>query len=116
MVSNSNLYLGIFYGFVAQVLTFLQLQGNIKYNWYEKYPIMLLLVSIPISWLYIQSVKYLVLHFSGDIWPSRLIGFAVGIIVFTIMSYWLFKEPITIKVFLSILLSCCIIAIQIWMK
>lgn len=112
----NNLYWGVFYGFLAQVLTFLQLQGNVKYQWYDKYPIVVLLVSIPISWLYIQSVKYLVLHFNGDIWPSRLIGFAVGIIVFTMMSYWLFKEPVTLKVLLSLILASGIMLIQIFMK
>jgi hypothetical protein len=30
-------------------------------------------------------------------WPSRLIGFGIGVIVFTIMSYYMFKEPITPK-------------------
>lgn len=113
---QSNIVLGIFYGFIAQILTFLQLQGNVKYDWYSKYPILLLLSSIPISWLYIQSVKYLVMAFDKEIWPSRLIGFAVGIFAFTIMSSLLFKEPITIKVLISLFLALCIILVQIYMK
>lgn len=113
---QSNLFLGIFYGFIAQILTFLQLQGNVKYNWYSKYPVLLLLSSIPISWLYIQSVKYLVIAFDKEIWPSRLIGFAVGIFVFTIMSSLMFKEPMTLKVIVSLFLAFCIILVQIYMK
>jgi hypothetical protein len=113
---QNNLLLGIVYGFIAQVLTFLQLQGNIKYDWYNKYPVLLLLASIPISWCYIQSVKFLVLAFNNEIWPSRLIGFAVGIFAFTLMSSLLFKEPITLKVVLSLILAFCILMVQIFIK
>ena len=41
------------------------------------------------------SVKYLVTAYDGQIWPSRLIGFGIGVIVFGLMSHWLFKEPFT---------------------
>ena len=111
-----NLTIGILYGFIAQVLTFLQLQGNVKYGWYERYPLVILLASIPISWLYVKSVNHFVAHFKGEIWPSRMIGFGIGIIVFSLMSYFLFKEPINLKTSLSILLAGGILAIQIFMK
>ena len=109
----NNLFFGVLYGLFGQIGSFLQLQGNIKYGWYEKHPYILLLVSIPISWLYIQSVKSLVLYFGGEIWQSRFIGFGIGIIVFSIMSSLLFKEPFTIKTLISILLAIIIILIQI---
>jgi multidrug transporter EmrE-like cation transporter len=109
----NNLFFGVLYGLFGQIGSFLQLQGNVKYGWYEKHPYILLLVSIPISWLYIQSVKSLVLYFGGEIWQSRFIGFGIGIIVFSIMSSLLFKEPFTIKTLISILLAIIIILIQI---
>ena len=73
----NKLLLGFLYGFFAQVITFLQLQGGIKFNWFQKYPIITLMASIPISWLYLKSVGYFVESFSGEIWPSRLIGFGI---------------------------------------
>ncbi len=63
---------------MAQVLTFLQLQGSIKYGWYEKYPIIIILASIPSGWLFLKSVQHFVLAFNGEIWPSRLIGSPPG--------------------------------------
>jgi len=78
--------------------------------------VILLLSAIPLSWLYIQSVKNLVLAFDGQIWTSRIIGFGIGIIVFSIMGYFLFKEPITLKTGISILLAIGIIFIQLKMK
>lgn len=112
----NNLTIGILYGFIAQILTFLQLQGNVKYNWYERYPLVILLASIPISWLYIQSVNHFVTHFKGEIWPSRIIGFIIGIFVFTLMSILFFKEPLTLKTFICLVLSLIILLIQIFVK
>jgi hypothetical protein len=112
----NKLWLGVLYGFIAQILTFIQLQGNIKYGWYKKYPIPLLLMSIPIAWLFIKSVESLVLAYGGELWPSRLIGFGVGVIVFTAMSHWFFGEGISVKTIVCLILSVIILLIQILWK
>jgi hypothetical protein len=112
----NKLLLGIVYGFLSQVITFLQLQGNIKWNWFQRFPILVLATAIPISWLFIKSVESFVIAFDGEIWPSRLIGFAIVIIVFALMSYFLFKEPITTKTFICLILACCILGVQILWK
>jgi multidrug transporter EmrE-like cation transporter len=111
-----NLIIGMLYGLIAQILTFLQLQGNIKYHWFEKHPIILLSTAVPISYLFIKSVEHMVTYYDGQIWPSRLIGFAIGIIVFALMSYYIFKEPITLKTFICLILGGCILGIQIIWK
>jgi len=111
-----NTLIGCIYGLIAQFLTFIQLQGNVKYHLYEKYPFWTLALSIPISWLYIQSVDYLVKSFNGEIFPSRFIGFSIGMIVFTSMALILFKEPITLKTFICMVLSFGIFAIQLFIK
>jgi hypothetical protein len=66
--------------------------------------------------LYIQSVESFVEHFDGELWPSRLIGFGIGIIVFALMSYFLFNETISLKTFLCLILACGILGIQIFWK
>jgi hypothetical protein len=73
-------------------------------------------MSVPLSWLYIKSVEHFVAAFDGQLWPSRLIGFGLGITVFSLMSYYLFKEPFTPKTIVSIGLGLTIIAIQILWK
>lgn len=112
----NKLLLGFLYGLLAQIITFLQLQGGIKYNWYSKYPILTLSLALPISWLYLKSVGYFVESFNGEIWPSRLIGFGIGIIVFALMSYFLFNEAISLKTFICLVLACGILGIQIFWK
>jgi multidrug transporter EmrE-like cation transporter len=108
--------MGTLYGIIAQIITFLQLQGNIKWGWLQKYPILTLLASIPMGYLFIKSVEHFVAAYNGAIWPSRLIGFAIGIIVFALMSFFLFKEPINSKTIVCLILSCAILGVQIFWK
>lgn len=107
---------GILWGITAQVITFLQLQGQMKYSFLKNNIWFGALMGIPISLMFMQSVKCFVLAYDGQIWPSRLIGFGIGVIVFTLMSYFLFKEPITLKTLFCLFLGLCIILVQIFWK
>jgi hypothetical protein len=112
----NRLLLGIIYGIFGQVLSFLQLQGSIKYGWFQKYPILVLLSALPSTWLYIKSVEHLVEWSDGQLWPSRLIGFGIGIIVFVGLSMILFKEPLTLKTLTCLMLAASILLVQIFWK
>jgi len=112
----NRLLLGIFFGILGQVFSFMQLQGNIKYGWYTKYPIIVLLSSIPATWFYLKSVEALVEMFNGELWPSRLIGFGIGIIIFVVLSMFLFKETLTLKTLTCLLLAASILLVQIFWK
>lgn len=107
---------GIIYGIFGQVMSFMQLQGSVKYNWFTKYPIIVLLSALPTTWFYIKSVENLVNWGEGQLWPSRLIGFGIGIIVFVSLSMILFKEPLTLKTLVCLLLAASILLVQIFWK
>jgi len=108
-----NLVFGILYGILGQVGSFVQLQAAIKYGWYPKYTVPLLLMAVPLSWFYVKSVEYFINAFNGSIWESRLLGFSIGIIMFTVLSAIMFKEPFTLKTIVSLLLGFLIVAIQV---
>jgi len=111
-----NLIYGIIYGIFGQIISFLQLQGSIKYGWYQKYPIIVLLSALPSTWLYIKSVEHLVKWGNGQLWPSRLIGFGIGIFIFVTLSMVLFKEPATLKTITCLILALSILLIQLFWK
>ena len=115
-MNYQKIILGIIFGLMGQVGTFMQLQGSFKYGWYEKYKWVVILASVPLGWLYIKSVNYFIEGFEGQIWPSRLLGFSVGIIVFTLMSHYLFKEPLNLKNGICLLLGFTILMIQLFYK
>ena len=104
------------YGLLGQVGSFMQLQGAMKLGWFPKYFWPVLLMSVPLSWLYIKSVEHFVAAFDGQLWPSRLIGFGLGITIFSIMSHFMFKEPLTPKTLVCVGLGLIIIAIQVIWK
>lgn len=108
--------LAILYGIIGQVLSFIQLQASIKWGWTEKWGLGLLFLGLPISWSFMHSVKNFILAFDGSIWPSRLGGFGIGVIVFSLMGWYLFKEPFTPKTGVCLLLSLAIILVQILWK
>ena len=112
----NRLLMGIIYGIFGQILSFLQLQGSIKYGWFQKYPIIILLSALPTTWIYIKSVEHLVAWSDGQLWPSRLIGFGIGIIVFVGLSMILFKEPLTLKTLTCLMLAASILLVQIFWK
>jgi len=111
-----NILYGIIWGILAQILTFIQLQGQLKFEWMKQYTWIVVLMGLPISFMFMQSVKQFVLAFNGQIWPSRLLGFGIGVIVFTIMSEVLFKEPFTTKTGVCLFLGVLIILTQIFWK
>jgi hypothetical protein len=111
-----NIFWGILWGLAAQITTFLQLQGQIKYQWLKDHMWFAMLMGIPISFMFMKSVKNFVEAFDGQIWPSRLLGFGLGVIVFSGMSYFLFKEPFTTKTGICLFLGLLIILTQLFWK
>ena len=115
-MDKEKLLIGIIFGVIAQILTFFQLQGQMKYEWFKNHYWLVVLIGIPVSMLFMYSVKNIVLAYGGEMWPSRLIGFSIGTIVFTYFSWVLFGEPLTIKTIICLILSFSILGVQLFMK
>ena len=109
----------LFYGalliVLAQVLTFVQLQSQSRFGWAREHPYIMMFMGIPISYLFINSTR-LMNDYTGQTWPGRIIGQTIGIVIFSIMAWLVFREPITIKTGVCILLALCVVLIQIFWK
>jgi len=62
------------------------------------------------------QLQHFVMAFDGEIWPSRLLGYGIGVIIFTLMSWQLFGEQLSTKTLVCLGLSVLIILIQILWK
>ena len=100
---------------LAQILAFLQLQGQLAWKFPKENPWIMALMGIPISYLYIQTTRIFNDHFDAT-WPGRLIGFGVGVVIFTAMSWLIFQETPTPKTLVCVGLGLIIIAIQVIWK
>jgi hypothetical protein len=116
MVNIGALLVGMLFGFFAQVATFFQLQGPMKYEWFKNHYWLTVLMGIPISMLFMYSVKNMVIAFDGQMWPSRLIGFSIGAIVFSWLSWSVFNEPLTMKTIICLGLAVAILLVQLFVK
>ena len=74
------------------------------------------LISIVCTFLWIMASHYGVKAFNGEMWPSRLFGFSIGAIVFTILSWLVFSEPLTTKTYVCLFLALLILLIQLFWK
>jgi len=110
-----KVFYALLLGAIGQIVSFIQLQGQSAWKFPKDNPYVMLLLGLPISFLFIKSTKLMNEHFNAS-WPGRLIGFGVGVIIFTIMSWFIFKELPTPKTLTCLVLALAIITVQILWK
>ena len=108
---NKDILITISILFSVQIIIWYQLNGQLISHWCKEHPWMLSLLGIPISYALILTTQYGYRGF-GELWPIRLLGFAVGMISFPFLTYWMLGEGITIKTAISIVLAIIIMIIQ----
>jgi hypothetical protein len=114
---NLKLFIyGVLFFLCAHIITWFQLNGQFLWKFFKENTFLLALVGIPISYLYIWGTKFTVESFDGVLWPARFIGFGVGIVIYALLVGIFFKEGITFKTFVSLLLSFFLIFIQVFWK
>lgn len=101
---------------LAHVVTWFQLNGQFKWEWFRENEWILALFGIPISFLYIWGTRYTVEGFDGLLWPTRFVGFGAGIIIYSILVSYFFNEGISLKTLVSLLLAITLICVQVLWK
>ena len=113
---NKALLLTILYYLGAHLLTWFQLNGQFIWSWFKDHPFILSLFGIPISLGYIWATKFAFTAFDGTLWPGRLIGFAMGIMSFAMLTNYFMGEGISTKVIVSLILAVTLVLIQVFWK
>ena len=111
-----NLIISLVIVTFAQLLAYLQTQSQFFWTWAKDHPLLMSITGIPISILLIYFTKYCSLAFDGQVWPGRLIGFAVGAIVFALLSHFVMNEPFTTKTIVCLILAGGILFVQVLWK
>lgn len=111
-----KLILAIIYGAIGQAISFVSFQGSYRYKILQQNEWLIYLSGVPAAYAFYKSVHYFADHYEGDMWPGRLLGFAVGVVVFSFLSWLIFSESMNLKTLVCLLLSCVIIAIQAFWK
>lgn len=111
-----KLLIGIFWFTLGHVAVFFQLNGQFKWEWFAKNEWALALFGLIISFFYIWGTKYTVQGFDGLLWPARFVGFSIGMVIYAFGVSYFFKEGITNKTFISLILCVVLVAIQVLWK
>ena len=116
MINNKALLIGVGVFLLAHIITWFQLNGQFFSEWFKNNNFTLALFGIPISYLYIYGTRYCYSGFNGLLWPGRFIGFAVGMVVFSLLTSFIMNEGITGKTGISLILSLALVSVQILWK
>jgi len=110
------LFLGFVYFIIGQILIWFQSHLQFFSSWSKDNPFLIAIPGIAVSYVSILATKHLADAFDGLVWPSRLIGFGIGIIIFSGLTWWLLGEKLEMKSIICIILALCILLIQLYWK
>ena len=108
--------LGIIYFIIGQILIWFQSHLQFFSNWSKDNPLLIAIPGVIVSYVSILATKHLAEAYGGLVWPSRLIGFGIGIILFSALTWVLLGEKIEMKSLVCVVLAFCILLIQLFWK
>lgn len=112
-----QLLVGILLFLFGQSLVWLQTNGQFVWPIIKKNPWVVSIVGgTIISYTFITATKYLVEYYDGQLWPGRFIGFATGILAFSMLTYFIMNEGMNTKTLISLGLSVVLLAVQLFWK
>ena len=111
-----QILIGIILFLIGQCIVWIQVNGPLLWEWARTFKWVLLLLGIPITWLFMEATRYAVAGFDGNFWPSRFVSFVSGIVIFTVMTYIFKSEPFTMKTAVSLILALLLLIIQVFWK
>ena len=76
----------------------------------------MVIVSMPATVGYIMATKTLYTAMNDSLWSVRLIGFSMGVLTFTGLTYWYLKEGLNMKNTVTLVLSVVIVLMQVFWK
>tara|TARA_R110000851_G_scaffold12294_1_gene42817 strand:- start:407 stop:748 length:342 start_codon:yes stop_codon:yes gene_type:complete len=109
-----HIILTLLFFLLANVLVWYQLNSQLVWDWAKSSNSMWLmaLLGIPISLLFWWCTKIGYAAF-GSLWQVRILGFAMSMLTFPIMTWIYLGEVITLKTIISIALAIIIIILQL---
>ena len=115
MIWNKYILYAILLSVVGNIVVWFQLNSQLVWDWAKGTKSMLImsLLGIPISMMFWYATKIGYQGF-GSLWQIRLLGFAISMFTFPVMTWLYLGEVITLKIGISILLATIILILQLF--
>jgi hypothetical protein len=115
-MNTKLLLIGFTYFIIGQLVIWFQSHLQFISNWSKDNPFLVAIPGVAVSYVSILATRNLAEAFDGLVWPSRLIGFSIGIILFSILTWILLGEKVEMKSAVCVILAFCIMLIQMFWK
>lgn len=112
----NHLLIGVVLFILAQIMVFFQTNGQFIHKWFRDNQWVVAISGVIVSFLFIWGTRHLVSAMNGLFWPTRFIGFGLGMLVYSIGVSYFFNEGINTKTSISLLLCVVLVAIQVFWK
>ena len=113
---NKAIVTGFFLFLLGQGMIWYQTNSQFFNQWCKEHPYVMAAAGWPISYILILASRSVVTGFDGLLWPGRLVGFASGMMVMALFTYFHMGESITMKTGVTLLLALAITLIQVFWK
>ncbi len=102
----------------AQTITWFTSNLQLIYPWFKTWKgvIACVIISAPATIGYIMATRSLYTAMNDSLWSVRLIGFSMGVLTFTVLTYWYMKEGLNMKNTITLALSVVIVLMQVFWK
>ena len=101
---------------LGQAIAWMQMNARILWRSFNRYKWILILLGIPVTWIYMTATRHAVVGFDGSLWPGRILSFSTGIVTFTILTWMLKGEAVSMKTAVCLVLAFAILLIQVFWK
>lgn len=99
---------------IGHVILWYQSNSQFFSEWAKDHKILMaFILGPPASILFVMGVGLVSEGTGGAIWPTRFIPNSIGLLVFTLMTYFIFEQGLDMKNGICLGLSVLIIAIQV---
>lgn len=111
MIENWKLYAALSLSALGNCIAWFHMNAQFRWEW-AKSQWFILLVGIPISYLFYYSTRFSYEYF-GYVWNIRMIGFGLGNLVFGLLTWAILSEVPSPRIIISLLLALTIILINV---
>ena len=115
-ILNNNILIGIILFVITHIIIWFQVNGQFVWPWAKDNPWTMAILGLPISYALIIATKYVVAGFEGLLWPGRLLGFGLGMIIMAILTWYILGEGISTKTLVSLTLAVTLVMLQVFWR
>ena len=118
MINLRLFIIGCLWFAFAQTVTWFTSNLQLIYPYFKTWKgiLVMTVVSMPATVGYILATKALYTAMNDSLWSVRLIGFSMGVLTFTFLTYWYMKEGLNMKNTITLVLSVVIVLLQVFWK